>query len=361
LGDEERPGPAEGAVGAGQRERAVAARLLAGAQDDLEPGAAAAERGDPLRRDHDRRRAALHVARPAAVQPVAVDLAAEGVAGPVAAAERDGVEMPGEAQRGRIAVGARPPGDEAGAVRPAELVAAHLEARGLEAGGEEVRRPRLVARRVDRVRPDELPRELDDAARIHYFGRTCVAMAVAPRRAAGRGRRFVPLTPSAPSPVSDRTNSSWYVRSVSRSRPSSVPTTQPRKPSGMQKTAGLSSASEPSGDGDVEAAPGHTGSLSRMSTADTATPVTIPVTAPAVLKRGQNSASTRAGKFALAAMQNARPTSAETLNPAPPAIASRIASAPTATAAIFAIQTSSRSETSRPLRTTLLHRSCATA
>ena len=68
-----------------------------------------------------------------------------------------------------------------------------------------------------------------------------------------------------------------------------------------------------------------------------------------------------AGKFALAAMQNARPTSAETLNPAPPAIASTIASAPTATAASFATQTSSRSETSRPLRTTLLHRSWATA
>ena len=110
LGDEERAGAAERAIRPRQRERAVAARLLAGAQHDLEPGAAAAERGDPLRRDHDRRRAALHVARPAAVEPVAVDLAAERVAGPVAAAERDRVEVPGEAQRGRVAVRARPAG-----------------------------------------------------------------------------------------------------------------------------------------------------------------------------------------------------------------------------------------------------------
>ncbi len=87
----------------------------------------------------------------------------------------------------------------------AELVAAHVEARGLEAGGEEVRRPRLVARRVDRLGPDELPRELDDAAR-HYF---CAATAVAPRRAGGRRCTAVPVTSSAPSPVSERTNSSW--------------------------------------------------------------------------------------------------------------------------------------------------------
>ncbi len=99
-------------------------------------------------------------------------------------------------------------GDEADALRPAELVAAHVEARGLEAGGEEVRRPRLVARRVDRLGPDELPRELDDAAR-HYFGRTCVARVGGPRRAGGRRCAAVPLTPSAPSPVSERTNSSW--------------------------------------------------------------------------------------------------------------------------------------------------------
>src|SRR5919205_1945298 len=123
----------------------------------------------------------------------------------------------------------------------------------------------------------------------------------------------------------------------------------------MQKIAGFSSASEPSGDVVTVSAPGHTGGLSTISTADTSTPVTIPVTAPAVLNRGQNSASTSAGKFALAAMQKASPTSAETLNPAPPAIASAIASAPIPAAAIFATQTSSRSLCSRPLRTTLLH------
>src|SRR3954452_10332608 len=108
--------------------------------------------------------------------------------------------------------------------------------------------------------------------------------------------------------------------------------------------AGFSSASEPSGDVVTESAAGHTGGLRAVSTAQGTTPVTMPATAPVVLNRGQNSARTRAGKFALAAMQNARPTSAETLNPEPPAIASTIASPPMIAAAIFATQTSSCSD-----------------
>ena len=86
--------------------RALAAGLLARAQDQLEPGVAVAERGDALRRHHDRGEPALHVARPAAVQPVAVDLAAERVAAPVRAAERHRVEVGGQAERGAVA-GAR--------------------------------------------------------------------------------------------------------------------------------------------------------------------------------------------------------------------------------------------------------------
>src|SRR4051794_11551097 len=122
----------------------------------------------------------------------------------------------------------------------------------------------------------------------------------------------------------------------------------------MQKIAGLSRPRDPSGEPVTVSAPGHTGGLRTISAADTVTPVRTPATAPAVLNRGQNSARTSAGKFALAAMQNASPTSADTLKPAPPAIAMPIASAPIAVAATFATQTSSRSEDSRPPRTTLL-------
>ena len=319
---------AQRAVGARERERAVAAGLLAGAQDDLEAGAAAPERRDALGRHDDRRHAALHVARAAAVQPVAVDLAAERVARPVAAAERDRVEVAGEAQRGGVAVRARPARDEARALRSAELVRDDVEARGLEAGGQDVCRPRLVARRVDRLGADELPGELDDPVAGHYFGSTCVAIAAAPRRA--RGRRIRAVTCSAPSPVSERTYSSWYaalVRRAAEQRPDEAAEEAERD----AEIAGLSSAqrAERRARRRVRAAATPGGS-SRSAPPRRPRRSGCPVTVPAVLNRGQKSASTRAGKFALAAMQKARPTSAETLNAAPPAIASTIASAPIA-------------------------------
>ena len=81
------------------------------------------------------------------------------------------------------------------------------------------------------------------------------------------------------------------------------------------------------------------------------TPVSTPTIAPVVLKRRQLSASSSAGKLALAATANARPTMNETFRPAPPITATAIAMAPIATAAIFATHTSSFSE-SRPERTT---------
>ena len=65
-------------------------------------------------------------------------------------------------------------------------------------------------------------------------------------------------------------------------------------------------------------------------------PTSTPVTAPVVLKRRQVSASSSAGKFALAATANASPTMNDTFSPAPPRIAMKIASAPIATAAMRA-------------------------
>ena len=85
------------------------------------------------------------------------------------------------------------------------------------------------------------------------------------------------------------------------------------------------------------------------------------VTAPVVLNRRQVSASSSAGKFALAAIANARPTMNETFRPSPPitAIDDRDRRRSTA-AAILATTTSSFSE-SWPLRMMLDQMSCATA
>ena len=55
-----------------------------------------------------------------------------------------------------------------------------------------------------------------------------------------------------------------------------------------------------------------------ISTIARRTPNSTPVTAPVVLKRRQVSASSSAGKFALAATANARPTMNETFRPSPP-------------------------------------------
>ena len=128
----------------------------------------------------------------------------------------------------------------------------------------------------------------------------------------------------------------------------------------MQKIAGLSSPSEPSGEPVSESAPGHTGALSTISVVEAINPLSMPTTAPIVLKRRHHSASSSAGKFTLEAKQNAMPTSTEMLKPAPPARARAIASPPIPIAASFATQTSSFSE-SLPLRMTLDHRSWATA
>ena len=65
------------------------------------------------------------------------------------------------------------------------------------------------------------------------------------------------------------------------------------------------------------------------------------MTAPAVLKRRHVSASSSAGKFALAATANANPTMNETFRPSPPMIAIAIAIEPIDAAAMRATSTSS--------------------
>src|ERR687886_2388419 len=98
-------------------------------------------------------------------------------------------------------------------------------------------------------------------------------------------------------PVSDRTYSSWKVRSVRPSRLRTVPSQQPTKPSGIETMPGFSSGhGEPS-----ESGPGHTPGLRTISPIELTTPNSTPVTAPAVVNRRQVSASSSAGKFALAA------------------------------------------------------------
>ena len=97
-------------------------------------------------------------------------------------------------------------------------------------------------------------------------------------------------------------------------------------------------------------APGHTFGLTITRKMALTTPVTTPVIAPVVLKRRQLSASSSAGKFALAATANARPTMNDTFRPEPPMMAMMIAITPMANAAIRATSTSSCSE-SLPLRT----------
>ena len=87
-------------------------------------------------------------------------------------------------------------------------------------------------------------------------------------------------------------------------------------------------------------------------------PKAMPVSAPVVLKRRQNSASSSGGKLADAANTNAMLTSTVTLKPEPIAIVPRIAAAPTP---IDAIRATLRSPSSLPRPRTLRQRSCAIA
>ena len=100
-----------------------------------------------------------------------------------------------------------------------------------------------------------------------------------------------------------------------------VPSQQPRNPIGIVTMPG-----NVSGDGEpCESGPGHTGGLSTIMITEAVMPKAMPVSAPVVLKRRQNSASSSGGKFALAANTNAMLTSTVTLKPEPIASVPRIA------------------------------------
>src|SRR3954469_13224831 len=86
-------------------------------------------------------------------------------------------------------------------------------------------------------------------------------------------------------------------------------------------------------------APGQTLGETITRKIELTTPTRTPVIAPVVLKRRQVSASTSAGKFALAATANARPTMNETFRPEPPITAMMIAITPIANAEIRATVT----------------------
>src|SRR3954471_4008669 len=88
-----------------------------------------------------------------------------------------------------------------------------------------------------------------------------------------------------------------------------------------------------------ESGPGHTFGLMITSAIELNVPTSTPVTAPAVLKRRQVSASSSAGKLALAATAKARPTMNDTLSVLPPPMAMAMAIAPMSTGATRAHQT----------------------
>src|SRR6185312_15841903 len=142
---------------------------------------------------------------------------------------------------------------------------------------------------------------------------------------------------------------------------SSVPTMHPMNPSGIEMRPGLLRSYHVNAP--VSGAPGgppQTIGLMMISPNAEMTPVSTPVTAPTVLKRRQVSASSSAGKLALAAMAKASPTMKETFRPSPPMMAMAMAMAPMVRAATLAAMTSSRSEF-WPLRMMLDQMSWATA
>ena len=119
------------------------------------------------------------------------------------------------------------------------------------------------------------------------------------------------------------------------SRLSIVPRKQPRKPSGIETMPGLASVPADRRAGHGVGARPHLRARRSPGRSTLTTPNSTPVIAPVVLKRRQVSASSSAGKFALAATANARPTMNETFRPEPPMTAMTIAITPIANAAIL--------------------------
>src|SRR5258706_3096064 len=101
--------------------------------------------------------ATLHVGRAAAVHPVPVGLAGEGVVAPARRSQRHRVDVPGEAD-GRLLLVAADLRDEAGAAF-GELVIGHAKARALEKAAQVARAGTLHSGRIDGVEREELAGE----------------------------------------------------------------------------------------------------------------------------------------------------------------------------------------------------------
>src|SRR5262249_42351295 len=98
----------------GELLRADAAALFRGGEHDHHAGRAGKLLRHAPRRDQDRPHPGLHVRAAAAVELVARRLAGERIVRPLAGAERDHVEMAGEAER-LLRVATAATGDDAGA------------------------------------------------------------------------------------------------------------------------------------------------------------------------------------------------------------------------------------------------------
>ena len=117
------------------------------------------------RREQDRGHAGLHVGSAAPKEAVALGLTGESVLGPGARAERDGVEVPGEAER-RLCVRSAGTRDQAGAARLV-FVVLDPQARFFEQRAGMPRAIALAAGRVDRVEGEERPGKRDGVGAGH--------------------------------------------------------------------------------------------------------------------------------------------------------------------------------------------------
>ena len=215
-----------------------------------------AERSQPLRRDDDRRRPALHVARPAPEQAVAVGLAGERVDRPVGAARagrcRGGPvrhsDGPSPGERGRRATS----GPGANSCEATENPAASSRAASSDAafssspGG-------LTVRIATSSRVSSTTSALTASRRAPAPARSAAASA-----SAHRPRR--PPRPRARSPSARRARRSCG-RCPSRTT-ASCRGSSPGTRSGCRRSPGCRAPASPSGD----VAPGHTGLDSTIST-----------------------------------------------------------------------------------------------
>ena len=230
LGHQHRAAARPAARRRAQRQRALAAGLLTRAQHELEPRRRrAAQRRHPLGRDDDRRRPALHVARAAPEQPVAVGLAGERVDRPVRLPSGTVSRCPVRHSDGPVR---HAPARDERRAPGVELVRRDREPGRLQARPDQRRGLGLVAGRVDRAGRDELARELDDVGRSPRSPTGSGAGSARCRRGLAAGPRRPPR-PRGRSPSARRAR-----RTGARCRCSDdsfVPRKQPRNPIGMRE------------------------------------------------------------------------------------------------------------------------------